>query len=1144
MLGNGRSRETLRYVLVAASSYPALNELEGKMLVVTTLLSRSEYYSPSAPLKCSHFSARRQLALLFLVGCYCMLAAKGEESNLAVKSAAQPRIVISVGPKRGVHSVAFSSNSKYLVIGSGTEAILWEVANGRQLRAFQQGHRSIVSWVTFSAGDARVVTGSLGDNTVRLWDAATGKQLDTFRGYPNDFSSVALSPDGRYLVSGILGDNVAHLWEPSSGQRVRGFKGHTDDVRAVAFSPNGKYVVTGSEDHTGRLWEVVSGKQVWVLEGHTDVVRAVAFSPDGLYAVTGSADNTARLWEVVTGKPVRSFEEHASYVKAVAFAPDGKHVMTISKMKVHLWDVFAGKEVQAFEGHTDDVQAVAFSPNGKHVVTGSSDRTARLWEVATGKQIRIFEQHTETVTSVAFSPDGRHVMTGSADKTARLWEVATGKPVRSFEKHESSVEAVAFAPDGKHVVTINGKKAHLWDLANGNEDSAFARSVGGAAYRVAFSPNGKYVVTDFVSNMPILWDAATQESVHYLRGHKETVSDMAFSPDSEHIVTGSLDHTARLWEVATGKQAQVFEGHTDYVLSVSFSPNGNYVVTSSSDGTTRWWDASSGKELTQLLSFTEGGWAAADPFGRFDSDNLEEIKGMHWIMADDPFHALPLEIFMRDLYEPKLLPRALAANEAVTTEDKEKYAFKPVRALQDLNRAQPSVTKLRIALGETPDTVDVDVEVTKGLYVNATNGKRQESDAYDLRLYRDGQLVAQSPEPKAGTPDGIADEELKRWQNDTLLSGRNDCQRVTERGDKKTVRFSNIKLPHRGEKEPVEFSAYAFNKDRVKGVEKKEPCPKEVCKAAATEPIRKAHLLAIGVNQSMLAKGQDLHYADDDARAMKDKLAPLLEQAKFVVDRPAVLITDKDPTKKQSHDATKTKIEQAIRDIAARSTPDDIVIVSFSGHGHAGKQGTFYLIPSEENSEQKVDQNSLDKNTHQLISADELTQWFRPVNAAEIVLIIDACYSAGALPEGFKPAPLGDRGLGQLAYDKRMRILVASQRNEAARERSDIGHGVLTYTLLTEALDQEKAAANNVITLEGWLEYPVRRVPAFFCEKTQGCGTNKSNEEEYEAQSSNVASRVSVQTPSLFDFTRANRKHGFVLKQVIPTKPSNSAPIR
>ncbi len=62
------------------------------------------------------------------------------------------------------------------------------------------------------------------------------------------------------------------------------------------------------------------------------------------------------------------------------------------------------------------------------------------------------------------------------------------------------------------------------------------------------------------------------------------------------------------------------------------------------------------------------------------------------------------------------------------------------------------------------------------------------------------------------------------------------------------------------------------------------------------------------------------------------------------------------------------------------------------------------------------------------VSSDELSLWLRDVDAGVLVLIVNACQSAAAVEgEGFKPGPMGRRGLGQLAYDKGMRVLAATQ---------------------------------------------------------------------------------------------------------------------
>jgi WD40 repeat protein len=114
-------------------------------------------------------------------------------------------------------------------------------------------------------------------------------------------SAVAFSPDGKYVLTGSH-DNTVVLWETATGNKVRSFLGHTSYVLAVAISPDGKHVLTGSYDNTAVLWETSTGTKVRSFLGHTSGVHAVAFSPDGKHVLTGSYDGTTRLWDTRTGK--------------------------------------------------------------------------------------------------------------------------------------------------------------------------------------------------------------------------------------------------------------------------------------------------------------------------------------------------------------------------------------------------------------------------------------------------------------------------------------------------------------------------------------------------------------------------------------------------------------------------------------------------------------------------------------------------------------------------------------------------------------------------------------------------------------------------------------------------------------------------
>jgi hypothetical protein len=121
------------------------------------------------------------------------------------------------------------------------------------------------------------------------------------------------------------------------------------------------------------------------------------------------------------------------------------------------------------------------------------------------------------------------------------------------------------------------------------------------------------------------------------------------------------------------------------------------------------------------------------------------------------------------------------------------------------------------------------------------------------------------------------------------------------------------------------------------------------------------------------------------------------------------------------------------------------------------------------------------------ISSAELSAWLRPVDAGALALVVDACHSAAAIQlAGFKPGPLGSRGLGQLAYDKGMCVLAASQAEAVALESRAIRQGLLTYALARDGLEHRRASRGGSITLESLLSYAAGRVPSIYHEVRAG----------------------------------------------------------
>jgi hypothetical protein len=290
-----------------------------------------------------------------------------------------------------------------------------------EVRRFR-GHLQPVKCVAFTPDGRKALSASgfpTSDNTVRVWEVASGRELVCFRGHEGAVHAVAVSPDGRRALSGGE-DRVLRLWDVATGKEVRQFQGRTSGDGSVAFSPDGRRALSGSWDNTVRLWEVETGRQLKCLTGHTHSVVAVAFVGDRR-ALSGSFDRTMRLWDLETGRELKRFEGHTQPVSGIAVSPDGRRALSTSD-GVRLWDLETLQELSCFEDGTGHVESVAFSPDGRRALAGGTDFVVRLWDLQTGEKLAYF-RHGAVVWSVAYSPDGRFALSGGGDNTVRLWQL-------------------------------------------------------------------------------------------------------------------------------------------------------------------------------------------------------------------------------------------------------------------------------------------------------------------------------------------------------------------------------------------------------------------------------------------------------------------------------------------------------------------------------------------------------------------------------------------------------------------------------------------------------------------------------------------------------------------------------------------------
>ena len=78
---------------------------------------------------------------------------------------------------------------------------------------------------------------------------------------PTAVYGVAFSPDGKYALTSSL-DETAKLWEIGTGKEILTFSGHNALVSSVNFSPDAKYILTGGNDGVAQVWEIATGQSV------------------------------------------------------------------------------------------------------------------------------------------------------------------------------------------------------------------------------------------------------------------------------------------------------------------------------------------------------------------------------------------------------------------------------------------------------------------------------------------------------------------------------------------------------------------------------------------------------------------------------------------------------------------------------------------------------------------------------------------------------------------------------------------------------------------------------------------------------------------------------------------------------------------
>ena len=434
-------------------------------------------------------------------------------------------------------SVRFSPDGKALAIAREAGRIeLWDAGSGTKRHALVGDTSDRASVLAFSPDGTRLASAGYdawgGDNTIRVWDLALGKELHPRPGHGAPISSAAISPTGKAVATAGR-DGVVHLWEPGSGRHLVRLEAERGRRPQVLISSDGRRLISwGTYGSAGtlRVWDAKTARAVSRLDlpgpdgfwetvsddGRTavsvdlkaklvrfhglptgkitrevadDFHRPLALSPAGdrLVGLDGA------LMTVAGRKELVKIDEIHGGNSGVRFSTDGRRVIAATMdrnrpkylseppaREVAVVDTVERKELRRFGNRGERyyvIEAVALSGDGKTAVTAErsgrklDEQVITLWETETGRERGSFVGHIGAVTSVAVSADGRLVVTGAADTTALVWD-ATRPPVRhaSVGRGPATTELAAYVRD---LAGDNAEQAYasVWELVGAPKEA-------------------------------------------------------------------------------------------------------------------------------------------------------------------------------------------------------------------------------------------------------------------------------------------------------------------------------------------------------------------------------------------------------------------------------------------------------------------------------------------------------------------------------------------------------------------------------------------------------------------------------------------------------------------------------------------------
>src|SRR5688572_10858448 len=476
----------------------------------------------------------------------------------------------------------------------------------------QSSHSKPVNAIAFSPDGAWLASGA-NDDTIKMWDTSTGYVLRTLYGHSSNVNALAVSPDGKLLASGsgdmistreiptfkqggIVGgarDNTVRIWEVQSGREIRTLRGHVLPVGGVAFSADGRTLTSASGDAV-KVWDVASGNELRTQQTKYDKSGMEKWDSIRSFSIFGrdKRETQQAEWQ-------KNLKLSAS---KISVSTEGQ-LAAVGQPDKGIWifDAASGRELRAltFKALPDtEHSSLAFSAGGRLVAFAKTSDVVTVQEAATGRELfAVNTGHSRAPQRASFSRSGRFLVTatdpgdGNDRPLIKLFDGANGQLIRELNTSvdPNHIRVISFSNNERFVAIAaeGSNKISIIDVATGRELRALRA---GAADEKAPAEQTAFLNSIDPKTLADLRSRgirSTEEIVNAIEALGAVANEkfpfgnaVSMSPDGRYITSRRLllkSVITEVWDTTTGTPVRLQE--TDALRETgkpNFSPDGRY----------------------------------------------------------------------------------------------------------------------------------------------------------------------------------------------------------------------------------------------------------------------------------------------------------------------------------------------------------------------------------------------------------------------------------------------------------------------------------------------------------------------------------------------------------------------------------------